>query len=255
MPRFSANISMMFCEYVFLDRFSAARDAGFEAVEFLFPYDYTPDEIGRAVSQTGLAISVFNFFPGNWQAGERGMAAIPGREAEFQATVKRALPYAREVGAKCLHMMAGLALPDAKTEAVYLDNIRYAGDTLAEAGLDLLIEPINSRSMPGYFLSTVAQAIDLINQVSHPNVRLQFDIFHHQIMQGDVVCSLSDCIGQIGHIQIASVPERQEPDRGELNYQAVFAHLDHLGYDGWLGCEYHPRGKTEDGLSWLPSPT
>ena len=151
--------------------------------------------------------------------------------------------------------MAGLATPDARAEATYIDNIHFAADQFAGAGLELLIEPINPRDMPGYFLSTTDQALALMARIDHPAVRLQFDVYHHQITRGDVIKSLSKHFAQIGHIQIASVPERQEPDRGELNYQAVFAHLDHLGYDGWLGCEYHPRGKTEDGLCWLPSPT
>jgi hydroxypyruvate isomerase len=251
MPRFSANLSMMFQEHGFLDRFKAARDAGFEAVEFLFPYDHTPDDLEKVVVDNALEISVFNLFPGDWQTGERGLAALPGREAEFRASVARALPYAEAVGARRLHAMAGLVEPDAETEATYLNNVRYAAETLAKANLELLIEPINPRSMPGYFLSTTAQAVALIDRIKHPALRLQFDIFHHQITRGDVMQSLTDCKDMIGHIQIASVPDRQEPDTGELNYTEIFKHIDQIGYSGWVGCEYIPRNGTREGLGWL----
>jgi len=251
MPRFSANLSMMFQEHAFLDRFKAARDAGFDAVEFLFPYDHTPDELEKVVADNALEISVFNLFPGDWQAGERGLAALPGREAEFRASVARALPYAEAVGARRLHAMAGLVEPDAETEATYLNNVRYAAETLAKANLDLLIEPINPRSMPGYFLSTTAQAVALIDRIKHLALRLQFDIFHHQITRGDVMQSLTDCKDVIGHIQIASVPDRQEPDTGELNYAEIFKYIDQIGYSGWVGCEYVPRNGTREGLGWL----
>lgn len=250
MPRFSANLSMMFSEHAFLDRFASARRAGFEAVEFLFPYEHSPDEIGRAVHDNDLAVSVFNLFPGNWHQGERGLAALACREAEFRASVARALPYAQAVGARRIHAMAGLADPGVATERVYIDNIRFAADALGNAGLELLIEPINSRTMPGYFLSRTDQALTLIERIAHPSVRLQFDIFHHQISRGDVLASLSESFDAIGHVQIASIPDRHEPDEGELNYAAVFRHLDRLGYDGWIGCEYVPRGETLAGLSW-----
>lgn len=242
---------MMFQEYAFLDRFKAARDAGFAAVEFLFPYDNSPDDLEKAVVENALEISVFNLFPGDWQAGERGLAALPDREAEFRASVARALPYAEAVGARRLHAMAGLVEPDADRETTYLNNIRYAAERLAKANLELLIEPINPRSMPGYFLSTTAQAVDLIDRVKHPALRLQFDIFHHQITRGDVMQSLTDCKDVIGHIQIASVPDRQEPDTGELNYAEIFKYIDQIGYSGWVGCEYVPRNGTREGLGWL----
>lgn len=242
---------MMFQELAFLDRFKAARDAGFVAVEFLFPYDHSPDEIGNAVSTNGLEVSVFNLFPGDWQSGERGLAAVPGRVSDFEESVKRALPYAEAVGARRLHAMAGLAQPYAKSVATYENNIRYAADELSSVGLELLIEPINPRSMPGYFLSTTAQALELIGRVGHPAVRLQFDIFHHQITRGDVIWSLSQCKEQIGHIQIAGVPDRHEPDTGELNYAPIFKHIDQFGYSGWIGCEYIPSANTLDGLDWL----
>ena len=255
MPRFSANLSMMFTEYPFLARFDAARKSGFKAVEFLFPYAHSAAEVGAAVRQNKLQISVFNLPPGDWEGGDRGMAALADRQDAFRASITQAMPYAKATGATRLHVMAGLATPDAGSEATYVENIRFAADQFAAAGLELLIEPINPRDMPGYFLSTTDQALALMERINHPAVQLQFDVYHHQITRGDVIMSLSDHIAQIGHIQIASVPERHEPYMGELNYRAVFEHLDQLGYDGWLGCEYRPRGRTEDGLGWMPAPT
>lgn len=251
MPKFSANLSLMFTEYPFLERFNAARAAGFKAVEFLFPYAYSVDEIATALRQNKLEVSVFNLPPGDWEAGDRGLATLNDRCDEFRTSIAQALPYAAATEAKRLHIMAGISASDAATEAIYIDNIRYAAEQFATAGLELLIEPINPRDMQGYFLSTTAQAIRLIAKIDHPAVRLQLDIYHHQITSGDVLRSLTTNFSQIGHIQIASVPERHEPDSGELNYPAVFKHLDQLGYDGWLGCEYRPRGRTEDGLAWL----
>ncbi|WP_029061176.1 2-oxo-tetronate isomerase [Labrenzia sp. DG1229] len=251
MPRFSANLSMMFCEHAFLDRFSAARESDFEAVEFLFPYDFSPEEVGKAVQENGLAVSVFNLHPGNWDGGDRGMAALPGQEDVFRATVEKAIPYAEATGATQLHVMAGIADPVAETERVYIDNICHAADRLAGRGLSLLIEPINKRAMPGYFLSDTYQALDLLQQICHPAVRLQFDIFHHQITHGDVIQSITNCSDRIGHIQIAGVPDRHEPDTGELNYSEIFRHMDEIGYRGWVGCEYIPRHGTHDGLGWF----
>lgn len=251
MPRFSANLSMMFTEYGFLDRFKAAKGAGFDAVEFLFPYDHSPDEIGKAVTDNAFEVSVFNLYPGDWQAGERGLAALSGGEADFKASVTRALPYADAVRAQRLHVMAGLAEPNAANEAIYLNNLRYAADRMSETGLELLIEPISPRAIPGYFLSTTAQAVSLIDKVAHPAVRLQFDIYHHQITCGDVIYSLSQYRDLIGHIQIAGVPDRHEPNTGELNYTDIFRQIDKLGYSGWIGCEYSPAGNTLEGLNWF----
>ncbi len=251
MPRFSANLSMMFTEYAFLDRFKAACEAGFDAVEFLFPYDHSPEDVGSAVTDNGLEVSVFNLFPGDWSEGDRGLAALAGREAEFKASVARALPYAEALGARRLHAMAGITAPRADSVTTYVDNIRYAADRFAQADLDLLIEPINPRAMQGYFLSTTEQAMALIERIAHPRVRLQFDIFHHQITRGDVMSSVTDCKDLIGHIQIAGVPDRHEPDTGELNYTEIFRHIDQIGYSGWVGCEYIPRNGTLDGLGWF----
>ncbi|MEM9107848.1 MAG: 2-oxo-tetronate isomerase, partial [Pseudomonadota bacterium] len=242
---------MMFGEHDFLDRFPAARDAGFEAVEFLFPYQFSPEEIARSLTENDLAISVFNLYPGEWDKGDRGLAALADRKAEFRSTIQRAIPYARSSGAKQLHVMAGIADPSHETVGVYIENIRFAADALAAEGLDLLIEPINRRSMPGYFLSKTAQALDLMDRIDHPAVKLQFDIFHHQITAGDVLKTMSACKEQIGHIQIAGVPDRHEPDTGELNYAEIFRHIDNIAYSGWVGCEYVPRNGTKAGLDWL----
>ena len=255
MPKFSANLSMMFTEYQFLDRFAAARTAGFDAVEFLFPYAESAADVGTAVHQNNLQISVFNLSPGDWDAGDRGLAALVGREQAFRDSVTQALPYAKATGAKSLHIMAGLTPPDDATEQTYIDNILFAADHFATAGLELLIEPINPRDMPGYFLSHTDQALELMSRIDHPTVRLQFDVYHHQITRGDLLKSLSAHFSHIGHIQIASVPDRHEPDSGEVHYQAVFDHLDQLGYKGWLGCEYRPKGRTEDGLGWFQART
>ena len=201
--------------------------------------------------QNNLQISVFNLCPGDWDAGDRGLAALVDLKQAFCDSIAQALPYAKATGAKRLHIMAGLKPPDAATEQTFIDNIRFAADHFAAAGLELLIEPINPRDMPGYFLSHTDQALELMARINHPAVRLQFDIYHHQITRGDLLKSLSAHFAQIGHIQIASVPDRHEPDSGEVDYRAVFDHLDQLGYDGWLGCEYRPKGRTEDGLGWL----
>ncbi len=252
MPKFSANLSMLFTELDFLDRFAAARGEGFEAVEFLFPYDFTPEEVGRRVRDNGLAVSVFNLPPGDWQAGERGFAALPGREEEFRAAVANALPYARATGATRLHVMAGItgSLPAEQARACYVRNLRYAAGRFADADLEVLIEPINPRDMPGYFLSSTDQAVEILDEIGAPNVTLQFDVYHHQITRGDVTRYLERLLPRIGHVQIAGVPERHEPDTGELDYAHLFGVLDAIGYAGWVGCEYRPRGDTREGLAW-----
>lgn len=253
MPRFSANLTMMFTEHDFLDRFGAARDAGFEAVEFLFPYDHDANDIGDALRRHSLAVSIFNLSPGDWQAGERGLGCLADRRDAFHTAVEMAVVYARATGARCCHIMAGNpgpALPEA-ARAVFVDNLRYAADAFQEIGLSGLIEPLNTRDNPGYFLSSLALAVDILKEVDRPNIGLQFDIYHHQIMQGDVVRGLEEHMPLIRHIQIAGVPDRHEPDSGELNYPFIFERLDALGYEGWVGCEYRPRAGTLEGLGWL----
>lgn len=248
MPRFAANLSMMFTEHAFLDRFAAAGAAGFEAVEFLFPYAETAADVRAALDGAGLKQALFNCPPGDWDAGERGMSAIPGREAEFREAIGKALDYAAVIAPDRLHIMAGLA-EGPEAEATYVENLKWAAAQAPER--TFLIEPINSRDMPGYFLSTSTQGLRILDAVGAPNLKLQFDLYHTQIMEGDLTKRLESLIDRVGHIQIAGVPDRHEPDRGELNYPALFETLDRLGYDGWIGCEYRPAGRTEDGLGWF----
>lgn len=251
MPAFSANLSMLFGEHAFMDRFAAARDAGFEAVEFLFPYEHSVSDLERSVRANDVSISVFNLPPGDWQAGDRGLAALPDRRDTFRASIDVALPYAEAVGAQRLHVMAGNVAQTDQSRATYIDNIRHAAERFHDAGLTLLIEPLNPFDAPGYFLSSTDQALDLIARIDRPNVRLQFDIYHHQIIHGDVMRQLASAMPKVGHIQIAGVPDRHEPDVGELNYPEIFQHIDDLAYDGWIGCEYRPRNNTLEGLGWL----
>ncbi len=256
MPKFAANLSMMFNEHAFLERFAAARAAGFNAVEFLFPYAHSPAEIAAALADNGLTQALFNLPPGDWEVGERGLACLPGREAEFQASVAQAIPYIEASNVPHVHMMAGLLgqTEPAQAMACYQTNLRYAAQRLGEIGCDVLIEPINPRDMPGYFLASTAAAAQIIEELALPNVRLQFDIYHHQITRGDVICALEQYFDVIGHIQIAGVPQRHEPDAlNELNYPAICEKLDALGYNGWVGCEYRPRAATVAGLGWLQS--
>ena len=250
MPRFAANLSMMFTEHAFLDRFAAAADAGFEAVEYLFPYDYPAEDIRARLDAAGLKQALFNCPPGDWDAGERGMAAIPGREQEFRETIEKALRYAQIIRPDRLHVMAGNAARKG-AQATYIDNLSWAADRAA--AWQLVIEPINTRDMPAYFLNRSDQAVAIIETVGATNLQLQFDLYHAQIMEGDLTRRLEKLIGHIGHIQIAGVPDRHEPDEGELNLAHLMATLDRLGYRGWVGGEYRPAGRTEDGLGWFRS--
>jgi hydroxypyruvate isomerase len=252
MPRFAANLTMMFTEWPFLDRFAAAAEAGFEAVEYLFPYEHAPEEIAARLERNGLALANFNMPPGNWAAGERGLAALPGREREFRAGVETALSYARATNAPRIHAMAGLAAPDdAAAQQCYAANLRHAALKLGAAGIDLLIEPLNRRDMPGYFLDDFGRAAALIAELGLANLKLQFDIYHRQILHGDVVTGLRQMMPVIGHIQIASVPSRHEPDGEELNFGYLCDELDRLGFAGHIGCEYRPRADTVAGLAWF----
>jgi 2-dehydrotetronate isomerase len=252
MPRFAANLTLMFTEWPFLDRFAAAAEAGFGAVEFLFPYDHAPEEIAARLERHGLVLVNFNLPPGDWAAGERGLAALPGREAEFGATLERALVYARATGVGRLHAMAGLVAPgNPEAERTYARNLRHAAGRLSGSGLDLLIEPLNRRDMPGYFLDDFRRAAALIDELRLPNLKLQFDIYHRQILHGDVVAGMRELIDKIGHVQIASVPSRHEPDSEELNFAFLCEELDRLGYHGHVGCEYRPRADTVAGLAWF----
>lgn len=252
MPRFAANLSMMFNEYDFLDRFQAAADAGFKAVEYLFPYDYPPETIAGRLHNAGLEQALFNMPPGNWAAGDRGLAALPERRAEFEAAVDLAIRYAGIIGTPFLHMMAGIA--DAGEEMAvrsYREALALAADRTEQAGIGLVIEPINKRDMPGYFLNDFDQALAFVTGIGRPHVKLQFDIYHRQILHGDVLTGLRAMMPHIGHIQVASVPKRNEPGTGELNDRAIFSEIDALGYAGFIGCEYRPAGRTEEGLGWM----
>ena len=254
MPRFAANLTMMFNEVPFPQRFAAAANAGFQGVEFLFPYDYTPQEVAGWLRDNRLQNVLFNLPPGDWAAGERGIASLPGREEEFRVGVARAIEYALALGTPRVHMMAGL-VPEgadlAPHRATYLANLQYAARAVGEHGIELLIEPINGRDMPGYFLVTQAQGHALRVESGAPNVKVQMDFYHTQIVEGDIAMTFKSNFDGIGHVQIASVPARNEPDDGEVNYPYLYRLLDELGYQGWIGCEYRPRGRTEDGLGWL----
>jgi hydroxypyruvate isomerase len=223
-------------------------------VEYLFPYVHTPAEIAARLKDHGLTQALFNLPPGDWAAGERGMACHPGREAEFAAAMEQALPYIEATGCQRVHAMAGLvpAGSDAKTrQATYVANLRHAATRLAPLGVSLLIEPINSRDMPGYFLNLQQQAHDVLAEVGAPNLKVQMDLYHCQIMEGDLSKRLQKHFAGVGHIQIAGVPDRHEPDSGEVNYPHLFDLLDALRFDGFVGCEYRPRAGTSEGLGWL----
>jgi hydroxypyruvate isomerase len=254
MPRFAANLSMLYPQYDFLDRFAAAAADGFKAVEFLFPYDYSPQQLKQRLNDNGLVQALFNAPPGDWAAGERGTVSLPGRESEFREGFDRALEYAAVLGNDRIHVMAGL-LPDeslrARHHAVYLENLRHATAQAAKVGVTVLLEPINPRDMPGFFLSRQDQAHALCAEVGASNLKVQFDCYHCQIVEGDLSSKLRRDFAGIGHIQIAGVPDRHEPDMGELNYPNLFKLIDELGYTGWIGCEYRPKGDTSQGLAWM----
>jgi 2-dehydrotetronate isomerase len=254
MPRFAANLSMMFQEVPFLERFAAAAAAGFRGVEFLFPYAHPAQVVAAALRAAKLECVLFNLPPGNWDAGERGLASLPGREAEFRAGIATALDYARALGTPRLHVMAGLLPAGADRAArrrTYVENLRHASAELARAGIVALIEPINTRDIPGYFLNTQAEAHAIREETGAANLRVQMDLYHAQIVEGDLAMKMRRWLPHVGHVQIAGVPERHEPDRGEVNYEYLLRLLDELGYEGWVGCEYRPAARTEDGLGWL----
>ncbi|HZV20811.1 MAG TPA: 2-oxo-tetronate isomerase [Hyphomicrobiales bacterium] len=252
MPKFAANLTMMFNEWPFLDRFAAASDAGFAAVEYLFPYEFPPEAIAERLQRHRLTQALFNLYPGNWQTGERGLAALPARFEEVKASVAQALVYAEATGVKRLHLMSGMASRhDPEAETSYRRAVVFTAERLAEKSIELMLEPINTRDMPGYFLSDFGYAEKLIADLKLPNLKLQFDIYHRQILHGDVTMALRAMRPIIGHVQVAGVPSRNEPDGEELNYPFLFGELDKLGYDGFVGCEYRPRGNTMDGLGWF----
>lgn len=248
----AANLTMMFREHDFLDRFAAAADCGFKAVEYLLPFDYEPEVLKARLDDNGLTQALFNCPAGDWAAGDRGLAALPARQAEFDASIAPALRYADALGNKRLHLMAGIAQAgDAAAIEAYRRNVRTLAEAAAGRGIDILLEPINGRDMPGYFLNGFDQAAALIRDLALPNVKLQFDIYHRQVSRGDVLTGIRELADITGHVQIASVPTRAEPGTGELNDLAALRGLTEAGYAGYVGCEYVPAGGTKAGLGWI----
>lgn len=253
MPRFSANLSMLFTEVPFLDRFERAAQAGFEAVEFMFPYAHSPQEIKARLDATGLKAVLHNLPAGDWEGGDRGIACDPARVAEFRAGVARGVAYATTLGVPQLNCLAGKA-PDGADDALlrhtFVDNLRFAATALHQAGLRLLVEPINRYDIPGFYLQRTAQALSVLDEVGAPNAFVQYDIYHAQRTEGELAATLAQHLARIGHIQIADNPGRHEPGSGEINYRFLFQHLDRIGYQGWVGAEYRPASTTEAGLGW-----
>mgnify|MGYP000858944606 FL=1 len=261
MPRFAANLSMLYNDVDFPDRFDAAARDGFQAVEYLFPYAYPAQKLAARLQTNGLQQVLFNAPPGDWDAGERGLACLPGREGEFRDGMAKAIEYALALQCPRIHVMAGLVPPgaDAATvRATYIANLRHAAEQAAPHSIQILLEPINGRDMPGFFLSRQDEAHALVVEIGAANVQVQMDLYHCQIVEGDLAMKIRQYLptGRVGHLQIAGVPERHEPDVGEVSYPYLFRLIDSLGYDGWIGCEYRPaRGAapraTQDGLGWL----
>ena len=251
MPRFAANLAYMFTERPLIERFAAAAAAGFKAVELQFPYDHAASDIHAEIARHGLVQLGINTQP-RPNGGEAGLGAVPGREREFADVFQKALDYTVAIGGSAIHTMAGKVAPELRpaAERVFVENYARAADLAAKKNVTLLIEPLNARDRPDYFVGRVEHAADLIDKVSRPNLRMQFDFYHVQIIAGDLITRLEKFLPLIGHVQIAAVPSRAEPDEGEINYPAVFDALDRLDYKGWVGCEYKPRGRTEDGLGW-----
>ena len=243
MPRFAANLSMMYQEHAFLERFGAAAKDGFKGIEFLFPYAHPAADIRARLAEHGLTQALFNGPPGNWDAGERGLASLPGREDEFRRSVASALEYARVLGNERVHLMAGLIRPGedrALHRATYVRNLDYAAREAAAAGVTIVIEPINTRDIPGFFLNRQDEAHAVCAEVGALNLKVQMDFYHCQIVEGDLATTLRKYIAGVGHMQIAGVPERHEPDTGEINYPNVYQAIKKTGYTGYIGMEYHP---------------
>lgn len=252
MVQLAANLSMMYTDRPFIERFDAAADAGFSAVEFLFPYEVPAEKLAAKIRELELTVAIFNTPSGDWAGGERGLGSLSDRVDEFRAGVTRALIYARALGCKRLHLMAGKPTGEqAVAQRTLVDNICFAADAVAEDGIDILLEPINTRvDIPGYFYDTTAAAMAVIEEAGRANVKLQYDIYHMQIMEGDLARSIERLLPAIGHIQLADNPGRGEPGTGEINYPWLFQRIDALGYDGYVGCEYKPVGDTNAGLGW-----
>jgi hydroxypyruvate isomerase len=250
MPKLAANVSMLFPQLPFLERFAAARKAGFRYVEYQFPYDHDAGEVAKRVRDAGVEVVLHNLPPGNYAKGERGIACLPGREREFREGIERGIAYAKAAGCPRMNCLAGLAPADGEHRATLVANLRHAARKLGEAGLQLLIEPINTRTVPGFFLTGSQQAVDVLNAVGEGNAFVQYDLFHMQIMEGDLAATIERLLPRIGHMQIADVPARNEPGTGEVNFDFLLRHIDALGYSGWIGAEYNPKGDTVEGLKW-----
>jgi len=253
MTKLAANLTMLYNEVDFLDRFAAAAASGFKGVEYLFPYAYPKDELAARLARHGLTQVLHNLPAGDWAAGERGLACLPDRVGEFQESVGRAIDYATALGCRQVNCLAGIAPKDvdpARLRATFVDNLRFAAGKLGAAGIRLLIEPINTFDMPGFYLSRTQQALDLIRDVGSDNLYVQYDIYHMQRMEGELANTLEANLPHIAHLQLADTPGRHEPGTGEINYRFLFGFLDAIGYDGWIGCEYKPRAGTVEGLAW-----
>jgi hydroxypyruvate isomerase len=254
MPRFNANLTMLFTERPFLDRFEAAAKAGFTGVEYLFPYDFAVVDLVQRLKAHGLTQVLHNMPAGDWAGGERGIAILPGRADEFKAGVEKAIAYATALDCKQVNCIAGIApagIARPVLEETFIANLRFAAGRLKQAGIKLLIEAINPIDIPGFFLNTTAQALDIIARTGSDNLFVQYDIYHMQITEGDLARTIERNISMIPHIQLADNPGRHEPGTGEINYPFLFAHLDRIGYSGWVGAEYRPMTTTEAGLGWF----
>ncbi len=254
MPKLAANLSMLFTEMDFLDRFKAAADTGFKGVEYLFPYDFNINDITKVLSDNDLKQVLFNLPAGDFAGGERGIACIPDREEEFRGGIEQAISYAQALKCSQLNCLAGKIPKNVsyeRVEAIFIENIRYAAARLEKENISLVIEMINTIDIPGFFLNTTVQALQILKKINHSNVKLQFDIYHMQIMEGDVCRTIKNNLDTIQHIQLADNPGRHEPGTGELNYHFIFSWLDDTGYKGWVGCEHSPLSSTEAGMGWL----
>ncbi len=254
MPKFCANLSMLFGEVGFLDRFAAAARAGFKGVEYWLPYAYDKDEIADRLRQHGLAQVLFNLPAGNWDAGERGIAVMPDRVGEFQDGVGKAIEYAKALGCTQLNCLVGKTPPGVDASTVHetlIANLRFAARELEKAGIRLLVEPVNTQDVPGFHIHRTGQAVRILDEVGSANIRLLYDIYHMQVMEGNLIRTIRDCLPRIAHMQLADNPGRYEPGTGEINYPNVFAAIDEAGYTGWIGLEYKPRVTTIESLGWV----
>jgi hydroxypyruvate isomerase len=258
MPKFAANLTMIFNEVDFLDRFRAAAEAGFKGVEYLFPYAFPKEALAERLDRHGLVQVLHNLPAGDWDKGERGIACHPDRVGEFQDGVGRAIDYAKALGCKQVNCLAGIAPAGVSADTqrqTFVDNLRFAAGKLKEAGIRLLVEPINTFDIPGFYLNRTAQAAEILDEVASDNLFIQYDIYHAQRMEGELGNTIAKYLPRIAHIQLADNPGRHEPGTGEINYPWLFRHIDGLGYDGWIGCEYKPAAKTSEGLGWIEALT